>query len=69
MDFLFLNKGGQEVSSWFMIDITSPPPAINNEWSLILKVLSNKTDSNLLPYPLNNYCVHAKCNVYHNLVS
>ena len=32
-----LNKGGQEVSFWFMIDITSPPPAINNEWSLVLQ--------------------------------
>ena len=32
--FVFLNKRGQEVSFWFMIDITSPPPAINNEWSL-----------------------------------
>ena len=35
--FCFLNKGGQEVSFWFMIDITSPPRAINNEWSLTLK--------------------------------
>ena len=32
--FCFLDKGGQEVSFWFMVDITSPPPAINNEWSL-----------------------------------
>ena len=34
MGFCFLNKGGQEVSFWFMVDVTSPPPAINNEWFL-----------------------------------
>ena len=31
---IFIN-GGQEVSVCFMIDITNPPPAINNEWSLM----------------------------------
>ena len=32
--FCFLNKGGQEVSFWFMVHITCPPPARNNEWAL-----------------------------------
>ena len=31
--FVFITRG-QEFSIWFMIDITNPPPAINNEWSL-----------------------------------
>ena len=31
--FVFITRG-QQFSIWFMIDITNPPPAINNEWSL-----------------------------------